>query len=324
MKSKRYPFFLAFEILLLIKILFILFYIIKKNIIKLNYFRSAKEGTICLCTFGKEENKYAREFVEYYIRYGVNKIIIYDNNNINGESFEPILNDFIKNKTVQIINCRGEKKIQLKKMNHCYINNFYKYNWIMFYDMDEFIHLKNYQKIIHFLNEKQFNKCQIVSLTSIFHTDNNQLYYQNKSLEERFPFFNKNISIFLVKSILRGNISGLKISNPHFLIKYQNITRCNGFGHKIKKNLPYIERYDIKNYYINHYAFKSTEEFANKLTRGDVISGAKKLKIFDRKIKIYFTYNTISMEKINLIEKKLGIKLNEIRKKLKYKLLLFL
>lgn len=288
------------------------YYIIKR----ITYFKSNSKDTICLCTFGKEENKYAREFVEYYIKFGVNKIIIYDNNNKNGESFETILSDFIKNKIVEIVNCRGEKGIQFKKMNHCYINNYSKYNWIIFYDMDEFIYLKNYQKIIDFLNENKFNNCQIISLTSIFHTDNNQLYYQNKSVQERFPFFNRKETHFLVKSILRGNISGLKINNPHLLIKYPNITRCNGFGHKINIKV-HIKGYDIDNYYINHYAFKSTEEFGQKLARGDVILGEKNKKIILKKINIYFYYNTITLEKIKIIEKKIGLKLNIFRKKLK-------
>lgn len=46
----------------------------------------------------KNENKYAREFVQHYKKYWVDKIFIYDNNDIEDEKFETVLADNIKNK----------------------------------------------------------------------------------------------------------------------------------------------------------------------------------------------------------------------------------
>ena len=46
---------------------------------------------VCLCTLGKEENRYIREYIEHYKNYGVEKIFLYDNNDINGEHFESII-----------------------------------------------------------------------------------------------------------------------------------------------------------------------------------------------------------------------------------------
>ena len=57
----------------------------------------------------------------------------------------------------------------------------------MFYDIDEFIHLKNYINIKLFLNENKFNKCQRIALNWVMHTDNNLIHYDNRSLFERFP-----------------------------------------------------------------------------------------------------------------------------------------
>ena len=50
---------------------------------------------VCLCTLGKNENLYAKEFVDDNLNYGVDKIIIYDNNDINGEDFNNVLFDYI-------------------------------------------------------------------------------------------------------------------------------------------------------------------------------------------------------------------------------------
>ena len=63
----------------------------------LDYLPKYKKSKICICSIGKNENLYAKEFVEHYKSIGIDKIFIYDNNDIQGESFETILSDYIKN-----------------------------------------------------------------------------------------------------------------------------------------------------------------------------------------------------------------------------------
>ena len=46
---------------------------------------------IALCTVGKKENLYAKEFIEYYINLGVNHIFIYDDNEKNDEKIGVII-----------------------------------------------------------------------------------------------------------------------------------------------------------------------------------------------------------------------------------------
>ena len=128
---------------------------------------------VCLCTLGKEENRYIREYVQHYEKYGVDKIFLYDNNDINGENFETVISDYIKNGFVEIYNWRGLKKVLFKIMNECYQNNYDKYDWLIFYELDEFIHLSNYSNIKLFLNEEKFNKCNLIYLNMLCHTDNN-------------------------------------------------------------------------------------------------------------------------------------------------------
>ena len=38
-------------------------------------------------------------------------------------------------------------------MNDCYSRNFEKNDWLIFYEIDEFIHLENYTNIKLFLNQ---------------------------------------------------------------------------------------------------------------------------------------------------------------------------
>lgn len=269
---------------------------------------------VCLCTIGKKENKYVREFVGHYKRLGVDKIFIYDNNDINDESFENVISDYIKSKYVELINYRGIDKAQKLSMNDCYNKNYLKYKWFIFYDMDEFLYLKNYTNIKSFLSENKFKKCKKIRLNLVYQTDNNFIFYQNESLLKRFPNFNHNIKTYIVKSILRGNISGIKIYQVHYLNK--KIIGCNGFGNIVNQTNSVADIIDLNYFYIKHYAFKSTEEFINKILRGDAIRGFKKKNIL-HKIDIYFRYNKITLEKIIFIEKKIGIRLDKFKKKIK-------
>ena len=117
---------------------------------------------VCLCTIGKFENNYIREYIEHYKKYGVDKIFLYDNNDKNGEKFDYIISDYLKNGFVQIINFRGVKLAQNLAYDNCYQSNLKIYDWFIFYDIDEFINLNNmnikqYLKKRLSINAKQFN-----------------------------------------------------------------------------------------------------------------------------------------------------------------------
>ena len=303
-KKKKFIFLTKFKIINLLILNLILLLI-------LIFIKIENNNRTCICTLGKQENRYIREFVEYYYKIGVDKINLYDNNNMNGERFEEVIGDFIKSGFVRILNWRGKKLPQLKAMNDCYKKNYKKFNWLMFYDIDEYISLADYSNIKYFLNEKKFSSCQLIYLNLITHTDNNHLYYENKSLFERFPervpMEKPEGKRLEVKFILRGNISNIKIKNQHYCNK--KLKNCNGFG---KENTTLsIHTYfpDYKYYYIDHFFSKSTEEFIDKIVKGDCrYSKPKKIKI--RKIKRYFDQSSQTKDKIQYIEKRLKINLS--------------
>ena len=288
------------------KIVIIIFYILFIIIFNIIYFRKLRTINnikVCLCTIGKNENNYVKEFIEHYKNYGIDKIVIYDNNDIDGERFEELLNNYIKNNFVEILDYRGKEKIQLNSINDCYKNNFLNYNWLLFYDMDEFINLKE-RNIKFFLAKKKFNSCERIYLNWVNHLDNDQLNYKNQSLFKRFPkfkyFFNKTKA--LVKSMIRGNIPNIRIYNNH-VINFEKES-CNAFGvKKLFNQSNTIENPDNKNYYIDHFYFKSAEEYINKRNRGSVFYGNKS-RISLYFIDLYFKYNRITKEKINYFEKK--------------------
>ena len=286
------------------------------NITEINQINNLK---VCICTLGKKENKYIREFVSHYRKYGVDKIFLYDNNNLNDERFDNIISDYIKIKFVEILNYRGKETPQFTIFDDCYKKNNNIYDWLIFYDLDEYINLKDYTNIKNFLSEKKFDKCKLIYLNCLRHTDNDLIYYDNRSLTERFPIINWESKMYTVKTIVRGNIKEIKFKTSHWLDR--RIKGCNSFGKIVEPSQRLKMNNDIKkfnNNYIDHYCFKSTEEYINKINKGDAIFG-KNNKTMMHKIKLYFKYNKITLEKIEFIEKESGLDLKEYKIKLKKK-----
>ena len=61
------------------------------------------------------------------------------------------------------------------------------YDWLIFYEFDEFIFLKDFTSLKSYLNDNRFLYCKKIYLNWILHTDNNLLYYDNRPLSVRFP-----------------------------------------------------------------------------------------------------------------------------------------
>ena len=272
---------------------------------------------ICICTFVRNQNLYIKEFIDFYQKIGVNKIFLYDNNDENGEKFNDLLKEYIDNNTVSIINWRGKNNENEKMMDDCYKNNYNKYDWLIFYSIDEYIHIKDYYDIKSFLSEQKFDNCECIYLNWLFHTDNNKLNYDNNTLQSRFPITElqsiKNDSYIkhFVKPIMKGHGLLFDITNLYKLS--DNIKGCDGNGNKVIFNGNEIKENDLENNYIDYYWCKSTEEFIKRLN--DINNEILK----NESIYQYFSLNEINEEKINYIENQTNINLTEFRKYLKIK-----
>jgi hypothetical protein len=278
------------------------------NITKVNNNSTkAYEGNtiVYVYTIGKMENRYIREFVEHYKNYGINKIFLYDNNDMNGEKFEDVISDYINNSFVEIINIRGNSTPQFAFMNDCYHKNYDKYDWLIFYDVDEFIHLNNYTNVGKFLSEHKFEGCEVIYLNYVHHTDNNLLHYENRSLAERFPKKERRALYGganpQIKPILRGHKPNITIDCLH-RFSY-DLINCNGYGNKNKAIDIRTKFPDYYNYYIIHYFSKSTEEFIEKIKRGDALKSNNYLRGQLRK---YRSQSVFTPEKIKMLKEAFG------------------
>ena len=220
---------------------------------------------ICVCAIGKNENKYVKEFVEYYLKYGVDKIFLYDNNNSDDEIYNEVINDYINSGFVEILDWRRKSNDQLSMMNDCYQKNYNKYNLLIFNNIDEFIHLKNNNNIKYFLGQEKFSTCKKIYLNWALHTDNNLILNGNKTLQQSLSEnkeggkLSKNT---LIKSIIRGNISNIIFDSEHKLSN--DLQGCNEEGIEIKLNGNRINEEDFNNNYVDHYYYKSYNRNSKK------------------------------------------------------------
>ena len=198
--------------------------------------------------------------------------------------------------------------MQYPSHNHCYEKKKDSYDWFLFYDMDQFIHLTNFTNIKDFLSNKTFDKFNFIYLNQFVRTDNDQIYYYNKSLFERFPnsTLNYNKKIGITKIILRGHLQKIKIVNPHIL---KNKYECNNIG-KLN-NLKIKDLYN-NDFYNDHFLTKSSEEYLNKLLRGNAIFGERNGFNLNM-LQYYFAINKITKEKLDYFENKTRVNLSIYR-----------
>ena len=241
---------------------------------------------------------------------------MYDNNDINGERFETAIGNYVDNNYVEIINWRGIKgnSTYYNIMDSCYQNFHNNYDWLIFYELDEFLYLKNYKNLKLFLVEEKFHKCQSIQLNWVHMSDNNHIFYENKSLHERFPKVGKNVikgrynKICYVKTIVRGHLDNISITQNHILS--EKLNACNGFGEKPKlKRIIQSVKPDYEHYYIKHYYGKSIQEFVEKINRGDLLRGNGK-EIIEWAIEKFFYINEITYDKIIYIQRHFRNKYN--------------
>ena len=275
--------------------------------IKINRNKSLK---VCLCTIGKKENLYASEFVAHYKKIGYDKIFIYDNNDIEDEKLEDALYGQISSNFVKIINYRGyrgkRQSPQTDAYIDCYGKNKNNYDWLSFFDFDEFLELNKSKNIKEYLSNTKFKKCANIKINWLIFSDNDLLYYENNSLQKRFtkPLYQDKANIF-IKSTVRGNLKfnyWRSMANPHSSSNY--LTACNSEGNIIGPTKFYNSPFSNEYAYLKHYSTKTIEEYCNKIKKG---RADLSIKLDNETLKNYyynfFDRNKNTKEKIDYFKK---------------------
>lgn len=276
-----------------------------------------KDIKVALCTIGKKENLYIKEFVDYYIRLGMDHIFLYDDNDPNTENMADVIGPSYQ-KYVTITKDKNKIKFQNEAYNDCYKNHNQTFDWLLMIDMDEYLFITKHT-LKNYLTLPVFNKCDFIKFCWKKALDNDLMFYDNRSLFERFkpPYLKSGF----IKSIIRGNIPGLhySIHSPGFSpVKNKS---CTSSGKRINKpevNFEYLSNRDFKLAYMIHFKYKSSEEYIRKYKRGysNWLGDNKDAVLLD-KIEDYFLENRVTLEKIDYFEKELKLNLSKFRSKIK-------
>ena len=265
---------------------------------------------VAVCCIGRLENKYIREYVSYYEKIGFDKIFLYDNNMEDEERFEDVIGDYIENGFVEVIDYRGRDRAQLSAYQDCYDRHGDEYDWIGFFDIDEFFTFINREPNIKvYLSDGRFRDYDMIHVNWLCYGDNDLVRYEDKPVTKRFthpiaPFDSKRTYDFPennhIKTLIRGGLNNVKWSKtPHTPI-CDGIKCCNGAGEECNPNSPF-NNYEYSTVCLRHYQTKTIEEFyTNKVKRG-YPDGNKSFFDTHSWVTNFFKSNKITSEKLAYI-----------------------
>lgn len=242
---------------------------------------------VVVCAMAKNEHKYINEWVEHYINLGVDKIYIYDNDDLD----KPYIKDFINQKFLHkcvIKNIRGQQR---PKLQHDIYTGFYikygkTFDWCLFCDIDEFLFgITNFHS---WLMQPQFrNAKQIRVKWKLFGDDNLVIRDLSKGVVDTFKnevktSLNRNLKDKgnlenQGKMLVRGSLNNVVIRSPHFAsfkTRDNVIPSILPSGKLSFSKVVIQEDYSKEKVFLHHYMTKSLSEFVEqKLKRTDAVFG---------------------------------------------------
>lgn len=280
--------------------------------------KTAEEIKTLICCIGKNENRYVREYVEWYKHLGVTHIRLYDNNDPDGEHFEDVIKDFIDEGYVDIVDVRGQKVVQLKCYTECYSELKNDYDWILFIDCgDEYLTFtRGDMSIGQYLSFPQFRNYDLIHINLMTVGDNDLLDYDPRPLMERFPEpipFGTKIAYDFpedahVSSIVRGGLEDIKWEGQGFTHtpSPNNLRCCNNVGFSADGNSPFAN-VDFQLAAFRHYTTKTAREYCDKMRRGfpdQLWDGSRVKNLIETR---FFRTNKVTKEKVQIFKDELGI-----------------
>ena len=272
---------------------------------------------VLVCCIGRLENRYIREFIEYYKDIGVTNICLYDNNFDGEEDFNDVIADYINEGFVILKNFRNKKYAQFSAYQDCYKTLYLEYDWTIFIDIDEYIVLNQHSNIVEFLSDERYKDYQAIHIRWKMFDDNDMIEDNGEKCMTRFTR-EASSSIFAdnlhkqsthVKTCLRGNLEGINIINPHafHISGGQKYRACTADGDEHGFTEFFSEQsYDVA--CIHHFCTKTITEYITKIKRGS----ADKCRSYKEYIDVFFNINAPTPEKIEIIKREVGIDMSHL------------
>ena len=234
-------------------------------------------NTLCIVSIFKNESHILKEWIDHYLKEGVDIIYLIDNGST--DNYMYILDKYINEGKV-VLNIDSTKHQQVNLINKYYLNIIKKYEWAMIVDLDEFVYARNgYTNIKDYLITLDSSISQVFIPWKMFGSngfntlDKLQPESVIKSFTKRTNYcISNDIKFSLTKCIVKTvYLKKLEI-HSHFTINNNYITSDNTENNiHINKVFSIIDEQILinSNLHLNHYAIQSLDWFMRvKATRG--------------------------------------------------------
>lgn len=203
---------------------------------------------VALVCIAKNEDNYIEEWIQYHLYLGFDNIFIYENDwraNINSPLVNTIPFDGIG--------------MQEDAYNNFLTNYNYYYDWVAFFDVDEFLVLKKHNNVKDFLSD--YSDYNGVAINWYLFGDNGQIEPTNNySVLERFTKRRGEMDKH-VKCIVKTNVD-----DKYGIHNFKEISVVNTKKNKVIGSFNNDFADDVAQ--INHYFTKSKKEWDIKRLRG--------------------------------------------------------
>ena len=245
---------------------------------------------ICVVAIFKNESYVLKEWLEHYLREGVDTFLLIDNDS--SDNYKPILEPFLHSK--QAFQKKSKKKNAQSKLYNRWLSEAKKFDWVIVVDIDEFIYARNGFKTIKAYLEtvnKDIYKIQIpwkLFGSSGFKIQPDSVI-QNFIHRKKFPKFitHTNLSecVIELKSISRGphlqkiGVHNSVVTNLHQSFPVREVSSdirlIREIGLENTLSFTLMNEQLLKTYFLhlNHYRIQSWEFYKKvKMTRGDGVA----------------------------------------------------
>ena len=279
---------------------------------------------IALCVCGRLGNRYVSEYVKHYKNLGFDHIYIGDNNRDGEENFKDVLQSDIDENFVTLYDYRH--LTAFTDLIYTYFTDMYnklsnEYDWIAFFDMDEFLTLVKDTNIKDYLSRECFKNANQILINWKTYTDNDLIYDDGRPCLERFTTpmdINKYVQYGDIKEnqhikcIVRTKIANVKCESVHCLsAELLENTTYNNCGTKIMPDTYQEINYELS--YIKHFFTKTIDEFINNRIKKWVNWDFHN---FVFTLNNFFKVNNLTQEKINYLIQN-GYNVDDLIKQLK-------
>lgn len=213
-----------------------------------------------LCAIAKNETPYLREWVAHHYLLGFERFLIYDN-----ESDEPVrvtLADYVEQGIVETVLVTGQSA-QLPAYQNCLERWRGKVRWAAFFDLDEFLVLKQHKDArLLLLDYEEFGG---LGINWVMYGSSGHMQRPEGLVTEQYTrSLPDNAADIHIKSIVRPDVcTGFR--NVHQATFIDGFYAVNEFKLPIVSALTPPSRELAQ---LNHYFYKSQEDYALKLERG--------------------------------------------------------